>query len=68
LLSSAKVGEKNPRSKLSDGDVLDIYAALMEGEKEIVLALRYKVSRALISHIRNGRRWKYLKDDYQTAQ
>jgi hypothetical protein len=65
LLSQAISGEKHPRAKLTENDVLDIQIALEEGEKQLTLALKYGVSEALISRIKTGKRWKYLADDVE---
>jgi len=62
-LSEAKVGEKNPRSKLTEEQVWEIKDALAKGEKILTLALRYKVRESLISMIKNGKRWKHITED-----
>ena len=63
LLSKAIYGEKHPRAKLTESQVLDIIIGLEDGEKQFTLALRYGVSEALISRIKHGRRWAHQKDD-----
>jgi hypothetical protein len=65
LLSQAKVGEKHPRAKLTENQVLDIIVALEEGDKLFTLSRRYGVSEALISRIKTGKRWRYLADDVE---
>lgn len=63
IMSETKVGEKNPRSKLTKEQVWEIKDALAKGEKILTLALRYKVCESLISMIKNGKRWKHITDD-----
>jgi hypothetical protein len=62
-MSETKVGEKNSRSKLTEGQVWEIKDALAKGEKILTLALRYKVRESLISMIKNGKRWKHITED-----
>lgn len=50
-------GEKNPRAKLSERDVMAIRDALSAGAIGCVLARQYSVSKQLISAIRTGQRW-----------
>jgi hypothetical protein len=66
-LGQAKVGKKNPAVKLTENDVLDIQIALEEGDKLFTLSCRFGVSEMQISRIKNGKCWKYLKDDYMPA-
>jgi hypothetical protein len=67
LLSQAKVGEKHPRAKLTENQVLDIIVAREEGDKLFTLSRRYGVSEALISRIKHGTRWRYLADDVESG-
>lgn len=50
-------GEKNPRARLSENEVLAIRASL---ERDRVLSKRYGVSYSLISQIRNRYVWKHI--------
>lgn len=50
-------GEMNPRSKLSESQVLAIRAST---EKGVALASRYGVSKGTITDIRRGRTWPHL--------
>jgi hypothetical protein len=63
IMRSTKTGEKNPMARLTENDVFDIIIALEEGEKQLVLALRYGVSTRHISRIKHGTRWRHLADD-----
>jgi hypothetical protein len=63
LLSQAIFGEKHPRAKLTEKQVFDILIALEEGDKLFTLLCRFGVSEMQISRIKNGKCWKYLKDD-----
>ena len=65
-LSEAKKGEKNPRMKLTEEQVLEIKEALAKGAKIYALALRYKVYESTISMIKNGKRWRHISlEDYE---
>lgn len=55
------VGEKNPRAKLTEQAVRDIYTKAHAGEKTTVLAEAYHVSSAAISQIKSGCQWKHLR-------
>lgn len=54
------VGHHN--SKLTDGDVMDIRAALSAGQNQYDVAVRYGVSQSIISTIWTGKAWLHVKD------
>ena len=54
LHGTHQAGEKHPRAKLTNSDVIAIRAS---GERYADLAKRFGVSRHTISDIRRGRRW-----------
>jgi len=54
-------GEKNPLSKLTEANVREIRRLLAEGEKnQTEIGEMSGVSKALISQIKTGKRWKHL--------
>lgn len=60
---NSRVGEKHNLSTLKKEDVLDIRERLENGERNMVLADEYDVTRATISDIKSRRSWKHLDDD-----
>lgn len=52
-------GIKNGITKLTESQVIDI---IQSKKKGIELARQYNMSKGQISRIRNGRRWKHIKD------
>lgn len=54
------VGERNPRSKLSEKDVIAIKKRLGEGEAGIKIASDFGVSNGLVGHIKHGRAWAHV--------
>lgn len=55
------IGENNPRSKLTTSDVARIRRLYEAGERtQQDIADEYGVSRAQISHIIRGKRWRHL--------
>lgn len=48
-------------TKLSNEDVVYIKQELFKGTKQKVLAELFHIDQSVISKIRNGRRWKYIK-------
>ena len=55
-------GEKHPRSKLKEKDVLLIIDLLLKGAPTKELSARYNVSISCISGIMSHKNWKYLTD------
>lgn len=55
-------GEKNGSAKLTEAQVLDIFASTESG---VDLAARYGVSQATISAICTGKTWAWLSEDAQ---
>lgn len=53
-------GSVHWRAKLTEGDVLEIRAALADGEKPSDLADRFGVSRPTLSDIAKGRTWGHV--------
>lgn len=53
-----KKGSDNFRSRLSEDEVLTIYHDTKLSQTE--LASRYRVRQATISHIKNGKTWRWL--------
>jgi hypothetical protein len=55
-------GEKHNMAKLSEADVHDIRAALAAGERQITIAAHYDVTSSMISRIKKGLAWWWLKE------
>lgn len=60
LVPASQKGEKNPNSKLSERDVLDIRKSKEEGITHQELADKYKVTKTTISQIVNRKLWQHL--------
>lgn len=60
LTTKRKRGSGHHRSKLTDGDVLQIRASFKEGEAQVLLAQRFNVSPGTIAYIVHNRTWKHL--------
>ena len=56
-------GEKNPASKLTEEQVMDIITDLLNHVPYSVLTQKYNVKKSTISAIKNKRNWKYLTQD-----
>lgn len=56
-------GIRNPASKLSEGDVLAMKAALLTGEQCQALADRYGIALRTVQDIRRGRTWAHTGPD-----
>jgi hypothetical protein len=56
----SRFGEKHPDAKLNDHQVKRIRAARAVGTPRAVLARRFKVSTAVVSHVANRRTWKHI--------
>ena len=54
-------GNRAPWSKLTEKQVREIYKLFYESITLDKIAKIYKVSRATISHIKNGKSWKHVK-------
>jgi len=57
---NAPLGERHPRAKLMNKDILDIRQSYREGCIQKELALGYGVSRQLISQVVTRRIWKHV--------
>jgi hypothetical protein len=57
---SDKHGENNPKAKLSESDVYDIYRLHNAGFKKSEIAKKYKVSETAISYVLSGKSWSRL--------
>lgn len=55
---SQSAGSKNGMAKLTEAQVAQIREALGAGEFQRVIAARFGVSQAIISQIKNGRKWR----------
>jgi len=53
-------GERNPRSKLSKKDVINIRKRLSKGEKQSTIAKEYGVDPSCICNIKRKRNWRNL--------
>ena len=60
--SKANRGEGHRDAKLTEAQVLEIYALLRSGIPNQEIADKYGVKRPTISNIRSGRKWKHLYD------
>lgn len=60
LLRDSKIGSKNPRSKLSEKDVVKIKRRLLSGESGKLLAFKFNVSPSTISEIKNNKVWSHI--------
>jgi hypothetical protein len=56
-----KQGEDRYASKLKEKEVIEILDAFNNGEKQIILMKKYKMTRGAIKGIVKGRNWKVLK-------
>lgn len=50
------LGQRHPRSKLTDAQAAEIKARVAAGEKHSILAAEYGVCKGVVSHIKTGRR------------
>lgn len=55
-------GEKHPRAKLTENQVLKIKKLLSKGIKQGILAEKFNISRQTISNINVGNGWRHLND------
>lgn len=53
-------GSKSKKAKLTEDQVRDIRKSLLEGETQINIASRFKVSQAIISEIKRRVTWKHI--------
>ena len=61
-------GEGNPRTKLSNADVLEILERLDTGGVQREIALDYGVSNRCISHINTGTTWRSVREEYERTK
>lgn len=59
---TAPVGERNARAKLTNAHVVEIKRCWAAGETQVSLARRFRVSRAAIQWVLNGRNWAHLEE------
>ena len=65
-ISDNRIGQLNPMAKLTESDVLNIYAILKEKPASIKdIANMYNVSCRSISSIKTGARWKHLYHNFR---
>jgi hypothetical protein len=55
-------GEKNRHAKLKEKDVLAIKALILNGKNNTEIAKMFPIDRSVVSRIRNGRTWSFVKD------
>lgn len=68
-LNPKKIGEKNPQSKISDQDALDIRKKYATGNYSFrKLAKEYNLNRITISHIVNGKTYSHIPFDKDIRQ
>ena len=53
-------GEKNPRAKLRESDVIEIHRLISQGTTQTEIARKYGVNRRTISHIATRSTWKQV--------
>lgn len=53
-------GERNPNSKLTERDIIEIKKLLKEGVPQIRIAIMYGVSETTISQIKHRKAWKHI--------
>jgi len=56
-------GQNNPRSILSEKEVLEVYQKLLSGKSNRAVAKEYNISNSAIMLIKNKRNWNYLLKD-----
>lgn len=61
------VGVKNPSSKLTECDVLEIDRMLKSGYKQQDIAEMYFVTQSAISAIKNRKKWKHLFNEFEKS-
>ncbi len=54
-------GGGHPNSKLTEGDVIDIYDLYMSGQSQSQIASQYDVCRRAIGRILNRETWRHVK-------
>lgn len=59
-LSKAHRGENNHNSKLTKDDIITIKHRIYIGDKCVDIARDFNISRQTVSHIKHGRKWKYV--------
>lgn len=59
------VGEKSAKTKFTEADVLRIYSYVDDGLTRHAIAKIFGVADVTISHIANGRNWKYLYERHR---
>jgi group I intron endonuclease len=53
-------GEDNPNVKLTERNVIDIKKKLQQGDKSLIIANIYEVSKSTIDNIKYNRTWKHI--------
>ena len=54
-------GTANGRARLNDEDVIDIRSRIAAGESHRSIAAVYGITSAMVSHIRTGKKWGWLR-------
>lgn len=62
-LRESGIGTSNPSSKLSDGEVLEIYKSIEPISK---IASNFKVHRCTIYRIKSGKKWNHITNHLQS--
>ncbi|HKJ67173.1 MAG TPA: HNH endonuclease [bacterium] len=60
LVPASQKGEKNPNSKLTEQDIIDIRQRKKEGATHMELAEEYQVTKTTISQIVNRKLWAHV--------
>ncbi len=58
---TAPIGQKNPRCKLSDAQVLKIKSLIKTGESQYKIADKFDIWQAQVSQIKRGIIWSHIK-------
>lgn len=59
-LSQSRIGEKNPRAKLRESDIIEIRLLISQNKKLSYIAELYSVKYNSILDIKKGKRWKHI--------
>lgn len=65
---SAARGERHSNAKLCQADVLEIFARAQAGENKTWLATEFKISKALVDHIKRRSAWRWLLRDIKSIE
>ena len=56
-------GEKHPKAKLTEANVLEIRRRWAQGDRQVRMAAEYGVNQSQISRIVNGEHWSHLPEE-----